>query len=53
MADLLQTEHHEILFNHKEGFDALHDVIYYLESYNSLIIRTSIGKYIMCTSICE
>ena len=53
MADLLQTEHHEIIFNHKEGFDVLQDVIYYLESYNSLITRTSIGKYIICTSIFE
>jgi asparagine synthetase B (glutamine-hydrolysing) len=51
MADLLQTEHHEIIFNHKEGFDVLQDVIYYLESYNSLIIRTSIGKYIICNEL--
>jgi len=47
VADLLQTEHHEVLFNADEAFDAIKDVNYSLESYDITTNRASIPMYLL------
>ena len=43
VAKHLNTEHHEISFTPEEGFQAVRDVIYTLESYDPSSIRAAIG----------
>ena len=53
VAKHLQTEHHEIIFTPEEGFQAVRDVIYSLESYDTINIRASVGMYLMSKYIRE
>ena len=53
VAKHLNTEHHEISFTPEEGFQAIRDVIYTLEIYDTLIIRGSVGMYLMTKYIKE
>lgn len=48
VADMLGTEHHEILFTAEEAFDALKDVSYALESYDITTVRASVCMYLLC-----
>lgn len=52
-AKHLQTEHHEISFTPEEGFQAVRDVIYSLESYDITTIRASVGMYLVAKYIRE
>ncbi|MCF7822717.1 MAG: asparagine synthase B [Candidatus Marinimicrobia bacterium] len=51
VADHINTVHHEILFTIQEGLDALHDVIYHLETYDVTTVRASTPMYLMARAI--
>lgn len=51
VADFLGTHHHEIHFTVEEGLNALHDVIYHLETYDITTIRASTGMYLLTRKI--
>ena len=53
VAKHLNTEHHEISFTPEEGFQAVRDVIYTLESYDITTIRASVGMYLVSKYIRE
>ncbi len=50
-ADHIGTVHHEIHFTVQEGFDALRDVIYHLETYDITTIRASTPMYLLARVI--
>ena len=37
VADYLKTKHYEFIYTIQEGIDALEDVIYHLETYDTLL----------------
>ena len=51
VADAIGTVHHECLYTLQEGIDALHDVIYYLETYDVTTIRAATPMYLMARKI--
>ncbi len=51
VADHIETIHHEIVFTIQEGLDAIHDVIYSLETYDVTTIRASTPMYLMARVI--
>ncbi|KAF3939072.1 hypothetical protein ABW19_dt0208930 [Dactylella cylindrospora] len=51
VADFLGTEHHNYTFTIQEGLDALHDVIYHLETYDVTTIRASTPMYLLSRKI--
>ena len=53
MAKHLDTEHHEVKFTPQEGIDALHKVIYALESFDITTIRASVGMYLVSKYVKE
>ena len=53
VAKHLQTEHHEIIFTPEEGFQAVRDVIYSLECYDTLAIRGALALHLMTKYIRE
>eukprot|EP00794_Sanderia_malayensis_P003663 gene3663-4180_t len=53
VADMLGTEHHEIIFSPEDGFDALRNVIWSLESYDITTVRASVGMYLVSKYISE
>jgi asparagine synthase (glutamine-hydrolysing) len=46
-ADHIGSVHHEIHFTIQEGLDALHDVIYHLETYDVTTVRASTPMYLL------
>jgi asparagine synthase (glutamine-hydrolysing) len=46
MADYLDTDHHEVIVTLEELLAALPDVIYHLESFDALLVRSSITNYL-------
>ena len=50
-ANAIGTKHHEILFTIQEGFDAIRDVIYYLETFDTTTIRAATPMYLMARKI--
>ena len=50
-ADAIGTKHHEILFTIQEGFDAIRDVIYHLETFDTTTIRAATPMYLMARKI--
>lgn len=50
-ADYIGTIHHEIHFTIQEGLDAIHDVIYHLETYDVTTVRASTPMYLMARVI--
>lgn len=50
-ADYIGTEHHEIIFTIQEGFDAIRDVIYHLETFDVTTIRAATPMYLMARKI--
>ena len=53
VANYLGTNHTEVLFTAKEGFEAISKVIFALESYDITTIRASVGMYLLCKYISE
>ena len=47
VADYIGTNHTEIIVTEKEMFDAIPEVIYAIESYDTTSIRASIGNYLI------
>ncbi|CAG8683655.1 5854_t:CDS:2, partial [Racocetra fulgida] len=50
VAEFLGTDHHEYTFTIQEGLDAIHDVIYHLETYDVTTIRASTPMYLFAPS---
>ena len=51
VADMIGTVHHEIHFTIQEGLDAIRDVIYHLETYDTTTIRAATPMYLMTRKI--
>lgn len=51
VAHHIGTVHHEIVFTVQEGFDAIADVIYYLETFDTTTIRAATPMYLMARKI--
>ena len=51
VADHIGSVHHEINFTIQEGLDAIHDVIYHLETYDVTTIRASTPMYLLARVI--
>jgi len=51
VADHIGTIHHEVHFTIQEGLDALHDVIYHLETYDVTTVRASTPMYLLARVI--
>ena len=51
VAQHIGTLHHEFTFTIDEGLDAMHEVIYHLESYDVTTIRASTPMYLMSRKI--
>jgi len=47
VADYIGSKHTEIILTEKEMFDAIPDVIYAIESYDTTSVRASIGNYLL------
>jgi len=47
VANYLNTKHTEIIVTEKEMFDAIPEVIYAIESYDTTTVRASIGNYLL------
>ncbi len=50
-ADAIGTIHHETHFTVQEGIDAVHDVIYHLETFDVTTIRASTPMYLLARRI--
>lgn len=51
VADSLKTIHHEYTFTIDEGLNAIHDVIYHLETYDVTTVRAATPMYLMARKI--
>ena len=51
VADMIGTVHHEIHFTVQEGLDAIRDVIFHLETYDTTTIRAATPMYLMTRKI--
>ena len=53
VAEFLHTDHHEVIVNFEEMLAALPDVIYHLESFDALLVRSSITNYLVAQRAAE
>jgi len=53
VADYLGTTHHEVVVTEQTFLDAIPDVIYAIESYDTTTVRSSIGNYLIAKYIAE
>jgi asparagine synthase (glutamine-hydrolysing) len=51
VANYIGTVHHEVVFTIQEGFDAIKDVIYHLETFDVTTIRAATPMYLMARKI--
>jgi asparagine synthase (glutamine-hydrolysing) len=51
VAEAIDSVHHELIFTVQEGLDALHDVIYHIETYDVTTVRASTPMYLMARRI--
>lgn len=51
VANFINSVHHEFHYTIQEGLDALHDVIYHIETYDVTTIRASTPMYLMARKI--
>lgn len=47
MAEYLHTRHHEVIIDPEEVVKVMPDIIYYLESFDALLVRSSILNYLV------
>jgi asparagine synthase (glutamine-hydrolysing) len=47
MADFLHSDHHEVVIRFKDLLDILPEAIYYLESFDALVVRSSMVNYLV------
>ena len=52
-AAFLGTEHHEIHFSLEEGVKVLEKVIYYIETYDIISVRSSVPMYLLSKAIAD
>jgi asparagine synthase (glutamine-hydrolysing) len=52
-AEFLGTEHHEIHFSVEEGVEALEKVIYHLETYDIISVRSGVPMYLLSKAIAD
>lgn len=53
VAGFLHTDHYEFYFNVEEGLNAIKDVIWYTETYDTTTIRASTAMYLLTKKIKE
>ena len=53
VADFLKTKHTEIIVEEDEFFNAIHEVIYKIESFDTTSVRASVGNYLVAKWIKE
>lgn len=51
VAQHIGSNHKEVFFTPEEGLQAIRDVIYTIESYDTTSIRASVGQYLVCKHI--
>jgi asparagine synthase (glutamine-hydrolysing) len=51
VADMIGTVHHEVHFTIQEGLDAIRDVIYHLETFDTTTIRAATPMYLLTRKI--
>lgn len=51
VADYIGSIHHNLTYTVQDGIDAIHDVIYHLETYDVTTIRASTPMYLMARKI--
>ena len=51
VADYIGSIHHNLTYTVQDGLDAIHDVIYHLETYDVTTIRASTPMYLMARKI--
>ena len=51
VSEMIGTVHHEIHFTIQEGLDAIRDVIYHLETFDTTTIRAATPMYLMTRKI--
>lgn len=51
MADFLGTKHTNIIVTEEDFFNAIPEVIYNLESYDTTSVRATVGNYLVCKEI--
>ena len=51
VADHIKSNHHEIVVSKEEFFDAIENVIYNIESYDTTTVRASVGNYLIAKYI--
>ncbi|UCC40520.1 MAG: asparagine synthase [Candidatus Aminicenantes bacterium] len=47
VANFIKSDHHEVVVSFKDLLDTLPDVIYHLESFDALLVRSSITNYLV------
>tara|TARA_B100000902_G_scaffold399237_2_gene469189 strand:+ start:2505 stop:4178 length:1674 start_codon:yes stop_codon:yes gene_type:complete len=47
VANHLKTDHHEIIVSNEDFFNAIPEVIYNIESYDTTTVRASVGNYLI------
>ena len=53
VAKFLDSNHHELIVTEDEMFNAIPDVIYAIESYDTTTVRASVGNYLISKYISE
>jgi asparagine synthase (glutamine-hydrolysing) len=53
VASFLETDHHEIVFNELTGLNAISNVIYATETWDTTTVRASVPMWLMCKYISE
>jgi asparagine synthase (glutamine-hydrolysing) len=53
VAKHIQSEHYEVVVNEDDFFNAIEDVIYNIESYDTTTVRASVGNYLIAKYIKE
>ncbi len=51
VAEHIGTVHHELIFTLQEGLDAIRDVIYHLETFDTTTVRAATPMYLMARKI--
>jgi len=53
VADFIGSDHHEVIPSFEDMLSALPDVIYHLESFDALLVRSSITNYLVAKTASE
>jgi asparagine synthase (glutamine-hydrolysing) len=53
VADFVQADHHEVLVSFQDLISVLPEVIYYLESFDALLVRSSLTNYLAAKEASE